>query len=141
MSLGTFFNREKNNLNNFKKILKNFSRKLEEAPDQYSVAVDDILDNLDFDEDEEEEEEENKRVDMIKREIAELERENDKAKLAKADLLGQLHSSGVPTATNGTTVVNLRKKQHETSNQVADIAPENFIGKLDADFRFLFNPI
>ena len=104
---------------------------MEEQPDQYSVAVDDILDNLDFDE---EDEEVDTRGEMIRREIRELELENDKSKLGNGALLGQLHSSGVPNNTTTPTKangVNLRKKH----DNVADIAPEHFIGKLDADFR------
>ena len=57
-------------------------RRLEEEPDQYSVAVDDILDNLDdFDDLESVEDEPINRAEMIKQEIKALELEKDKLKV------------------------------------------------------------
>ena len=60
---------------------------MEEEPDQYSVAVDDILDNLEDFEDYEENDFD--RVDMIKKEIKELQTENQKHRAEDA-LLTQL---------------------------------------------------
>ena len=64
-----------------RKLIKKL-RRLEEEPDQYSVAVDDILDNLDdFDDLESLEEEPINRAEMIKQEIKVLELEKDKLKV------------------------------------------------------------
>ena len=92
---------------------------MEEEPDQYSVAVDDILDNLEDFEDYEENDFD--RVDMIKKEIKELQTENQKHQAEDA-LLTQLH---------GSCVTKLREKKQN----VSDISPDNFNGRLDADFR------
>ena len=72
---------------------------MEEEPDQYSVAVDDILDNLE-DFDEYEENEADCRVDMIKKEIEVLQTESQKHQAEDA-LLTQLHGQILKKLDNG----------------------------------------